>query len=66
MIPKECKRLAEVEGTLRQKHAFLVCGTHSGCGPDFVRVANALSELYPTVNEEKRLLDAMLLACMKR
>jgi len=32
MIPKECKRLAEVEGDQRQKQAFLVCGTHSGCG----------------------------------
>jgi len=32
MIPKECKGLAEVEGSSRQKQAFLVCGTHSGCG----------------------------------
>jgi len=31
-------------------------------GPDFLRLANALSALYPKVNEEKRLLDAMLLA----
>jgi hypothetical protein len=31
-------------------------------GPDFVRLANALSALYPTGSEEKRLLDAMLLA----
>jgi len=30
--------------------------------PDFVRLANALSALYPTHSEEKRLLDAMLLA----
>ncbi len=113
-------------GTTRQKQAFLVCGTHSGCGkttvtlgllaalrarglsaqpfkvgpdfierglhtriagrqsrdqaggqanalralikseqdrgPDFLRLANALSALYPTGGEEKRLLDAMLLA----
>jgi putative DNA methylase len=31
-------------------------------GPDFVRLANALSALYPKECEEKRLLDAMLLA----
>lgn len=31
-------------------------------GPDFTRLANALSALYPKGSEEKRLLDAMLLA----
>ncbi len=31
-------------------------------GPDFLRLANALSALYPQGAEEKRLLDAMLLA----
>ena len=31
-------------------------------GPDFLRLANALSALYPSDSEEKRLLDAMLLA----
>lgn len=31
-------------------------------GPDFLRLANALSALYSKDNEEKRLLDAMLLA----
>lgn len=30
--------------------------------PDFLRLANALSALYPKSSEEKRLLDAMLLA----
>jgi len=30
-------------------------------GPDFLRLANALSALYPKQSEEKRLLDAMLL-----
>jgi hypothetical protein len=30
-------------------------------GPDFLRLANALSALYPKNSEEKRLLDAMLL-----
>jgi hypothetical protein len=33
--------------------------------PDFLRLANALSALYPKTNEEKRLLDAMLLAVPK-
>jgi hypothetical protein len=31
-------------------------------GPDFLRLANALSRLYPKDSDEKRLLDAMLLA----
>jgi adenine-specific DNA methylase len=31
-------------------------------GPEFLRLANALSALYPKDSEEKRLLDAMLLA----
>jgi len=31
-------------------------------GPDFLPLANALSALYPKESEEKRLLDAMLLA----
>jgi hypothetical protein len=34
-------------------------------GPDFLRLANALSALYPSNSEEKRLLDAMLLAMPK-
>ncbi len=33
-----------------------------GRGPEFLRLANALSALYPKDSEEKRLLDAMLLA----
>jgi hypothetical protein len=31
-------------------------------GPDFLRLTNALSALYPMGSEEKRLFDAMLLA----
>ena len=31
-------------------------------GPDFLRLANALSTLYPRGSEEKRPLDGMLLA----
>jgi len=34
-------------------------------GPDFLRLGNALSALYPRESEEKRLLDAMLLAVPK-
>lgn len=34
-------------------------------GPDFLRLANALSALYPAGSEEKRLLDAMLLAAVR-
>jgi putative DNA methylase len=34
-------------------------------GPDFLRLANALSALYPKQSEEKRLLDAMLLTVPK-
>ena len=36
--------------------------TEQDRGPDFLRLGNALSALYPTGCEEKRLLDAMLLA----
>jgi len=36
--------------------------TEQDRGPDFLRLANALSALYPPKSEEKRLLDAMLLA----
>jgi hypothetical protein len=34
-------------------------------GPDFLRLANAFSALYPKGSEEKRLIDAMLLAVPK-
>ncbi|MBN1842595.1 MAG: DUF1156 domain-containing protein [Deltaproteobacteria bacterium] len=36
--------------------------TEQNRGPAFLRLANALSALYPKSSEEKRLLDAMLLA----
>jgi adenine-specific DNA methylase/REP element-mobilizing transposase RayT len=36
--------------------------TETQRSPDFLRLANALSALYPKESEEKRLLDAMLLA----
>ena len=41
-------------------HALLK--TEHERGPDFLRLSNALSALYPRGSEEKRLLDAMLLA----
>ncbi|MEW6187321.1 MAG: DUF559 domain-containing protein [Thermodesulfobacteriota bacterium] len=34
-------------------------------GPDFLRLANSLSALYPKGSDEKRLLDAMILAAPK-
>lgn len=37
-------------------------GAEQERGPDFLRLANALSALYPRGSNEKRLLDAMLLA----
>ena len=37
-------------------------GAEQDRGPDFLRLANALSALYPQGCNEKRLLDAMLLA----
>ena len=37
-------------------------GAEQERGPGFLRLANALSALYPRGSEEKRLLDAMLLA----
>ena len=37
-------------------------GAEQERGPDFLRLSNALSALYPAASQEKRLLDAMLLA----
>ena len=37
-------------------------GAEQERGPDFLRLANALSALDPRASQEKRLLDAMLLA----
>ena len=36
-------------------------GAEQGRGPDFLRLANAFSALYPRPSQGKRLLDAMLL-----
>ena len=40
----------------------MLIGAEQDRGPDFLRLANALSALYPRGSQEKRLLDAMLLA----
>ena len=40
----------------------MLIGAEQDRGPDFLRLANALSALYPQGCSEKRLLDAMLLA----
>jgi adenine-specific DNA methylase len=46
-----------------QSHALrTLLGAEVERGPDFLRLANALSALYPRDGEEKRLLDAALLA----
>jgi putative DNA methylase len=52
--------LFQASGASNALRALLEAET--GRGPDFLRLANALSALYPTASEEKRLLDAMLLA----
>jgi len=52
--------LLQKGGRSHALRAMLVAEAHRG--PDFLRLANALSALYPTDAEEKRLLDAMLLA----
>jgi hypothetical protein len=46
---------------MKQRHSLVRPGALPD-GPDFLRLANALSALYPKESEEKRLLDAMLLA----
>lgn len=40
----------------------MLIGNERGRGPEFLRLANSLSALYLRGSEEKRLLDAMLLA----
>ena len=50
------RKRARAQGVLRRR------ACRAGRGPDFLRLANALSALYPHSCEEKLLLDAMLLA----
>lgn len=52
--------LLQAAGRANALRALLQAETDRG--PDFLRLANALSALYPKDCEEKRLLDAMLLA----
>ena len=52
--------LLQAGGQSNALHALLK--TERERGPDFLRLSNALSALYPRGSEEKRLLDAMLLA----
>ena len=53
-------------GNLREANALhALVRAEQERGPDFLRLANALSALYPRGSEEKRLLDAMLLGMRK-
>ena len=52
--------LLQSSGRANSLRALLKAETERG--PDFLRLANALSALYPKDSDEKRLLDAMLLA----
>ena len=52
--------LLQASGHANALRALIVA--EQGRGPDFLRLANALSALYPRGSQEKRLLDAMLLA----
>ena len=48
-----------------QQASPALIGAEQDHGPDFLLLANALSALYPRGRQEKRLLDAMLLAVPK-
>jgi len=52
--------LLQLSGRANALRALLKSETERG--PDFLRLANALTALYPKESDEKRLLDAMLLA----
>ena len=52
--------LLQSSGRANALRALLKAETERG--PDFLRLANALSALYPPGTDEKRLVDAMLLA----
>jgi putative DNA methylase len=52
--------LLQAGGRANALRAFLAAEVERS--PDFLRLANSLSALYPKASEEKRLLDAMLLA----
>jgi putative DNA methylase len=56
--------LLQSSGRANSLRALLKAETERG--PDFLRLANALSALYPQGSDEKRLLDAMLLAVPRK
>jgi putative DNA methylase len=56
--------LLQASGQAAGLRALLEAETRRG--PGFLRLANALSALYPKDSEEKRLIDAMLLAAPRR
>jgi hypothetical protein len=56
--------LLQASGEAATLRALLEAETRRGLG--FLRLANALSALYPKGSEEKRLIDAMLLAVPRR
>ena len=58
--PVYAAMLLQVSGRTNALRAWLQAKQDRG--PVFLRLANALSALYPKQSEEKRLLDAMLLA----
>ncbi len=58
--PGHAAILLQAGGASNALRALLEAKTERG--PDFLRLANALSALYPRDSEEKGLLDAMLLA----
>lgn len=74
-IPDESLRTRREATTLDRVHAAMLLQASGRAnalrsllkaeqerGPDFMRLCNALTRLYPRTSEEKRLLDAMLLA----
>ena len=79
MLPARAEPSLETFTTLDRLHAAMLLqagGQANGLrallrkeiqrGPDFLRLANALSALYPRDSEEKRLLDAMLLVAVNK
>lgn len=74
-VPDESMRTRREATTLDRVHAAMLLQASGRAnalralltaevdrGPDFLRLANALSALYPAGSDEKRLVDAMLLA----
>ncbi|MBI2467324.1 MAG: hypothetical protein HYV62_05850 [Candidatus Rokubacteria bacterium] len=60
--PSAARALLAILRDLTQKPVRALLQAEIERGPEFLRLANALSALYPKDSEEKRLLDAMLLA----